>query len=71
MSYEIVWERDIQIKLGRSNDEGYIFDYSQNFDDLPKEFIKNGKYLVVGGAWDGRLLIFNLNEEFLEETYYE
>jgi hypothetical protein len=29
------------------------------------------KFLVVGGVWDGRLLIYNVEEASIVETFYE
>ena len=71
LAFEIVWESDSKINLTKSHTEGYIFDYVTLYDEIPILFLRGGKYLAVGGVWDGRLFIYQLDDNQLVETYHE
>lgn len=67
-SFEINWQKESSINMERTAEENaYIFDWTCFYDELP--LVNKGKFILVGGVWDGRLLVFGNESEKIIESY--
>ncbi|CAD8202317.1 unnamed protein product [Paramecium pentaurelia] len=64
-------QKEQSINFGKFLDENqYLFDWTCNYDELP--VLNRGKQVLVGGIWDGRLLIYNngiISEQRFEQEH--
>ena len=44
---------------------------TQHDDQIPFQFIKSAKFACVGGMWDGRLIVYNNENQKIQDTFYD
>lgn len=45
-----------------------MMDWSGFYNEMPCLLLKQGKYLIVGGLWGGRILVYNLETEKIVDS---
>ncbi|CAD8203801.1 unnamed protein product [Paramecium octaurelia] len=69
--FDLANQKEQPINFGKFMDENqYLFDWTCNYDELP--VLNRGKQVLIGGIWDGRLLIYNngiISEQRFEQEH--